>query len=238
MAGGKFNPKMIAEGIIGAAVVGFTILFSFLLRPWYRKWGATEEEYKRPLPGDEYVLHPKSVLTLAITINTPASQIWPWYVQLGCQRGGWYSYDLLDNGGVPSADRIIQEYQHLQVGDTVKAVPNGSFGFPVAQIEPNQALVLAGTMNTKTRTPADPNDPNLEAYFSGDQTFYLDELDNNTTRLMFRMRTDWNPSWFNTLIYRGVVEPISFVMGMKMLLNIKKRSGTPTNSIPSRIRRQ
>ena len=229
MAGGKFNPKMIGEGILGAAAVGITILLSPLLRPWYRKWGATDDEVQRALPGDECVPHPKSELTFAITIHAPASQVWPWYVQLGCQRGGWYSYDLLDNGGFPSADRIILGYQHLEVGDMVKAVPNGSFGFPVAQIEPNKALVLAGTMNPKTGTPADPNDPGVESYFSGDQTFYLDAKDDNTTYLIFRMRTDWNPSWFNTLIYRGVVEPISFVMGRKMLLNIKKRSEIPNN---------
>jgi len=229
MAGGRFNPNMIGEGILGAAAVGITILLSPLLRPWYRKWGATDDEVQRALPGDECVPHPKSDLTLAITIHAPASQVWPWYVQLGCQRGGWYSYDLLDNGGFPSADRIILGYQHLEVGDMVKAVPNGNFGFPVAQIEPNKALVLAGTINTKTVTPADPKDPGVEAYFSGDQTFYLDAKDDNTTRLIFRMRTDWSPSWFNTLIYRGVVEPISFVMGRKMLLNIKKRSEIPNN---------
>lgn len=85
-------------------------------------------------------------------------------------------------------------------------------------------LVLAGTINTETGTPADPNDPGVEDYFSGDQTFYPEAVSVSITRLIFRMRTDWNPSWFNTLIYRGVVEPISFVMGRKMLLNIKKRS--------------
>jgi len=216
--------KISAEGITGALIIAFTVLFSPLLRPWYRKWGATQQEFERTLPGDESVPHPKSELTLAITIHAPVSQVWPWFVQLGCRRSGWYSYDLLDNGGAASAERIIPEFQHLQIGDIVAAVPNGSFGFPVAGMETDKVLTLGGTLNTKTGQNANPNDPDLEAYYSGDQTFYLDALDKNTTRLFFRMRTAWNASWLNTLIYRGIVEPVSFVMGRKMLLNIKRRA--------------
>ena len=228
MAGGKFSPKIIGEGILGAATVGVTIVLSPVLRPWYRRWGATDAEVQRTLPGDEFVPRPKSELTLAITIEAPAAQVWPWFLQIGCQRAGWYSYDLLDNGGIPSADRIIPEFQHLEVGDTVKAVPNGSFGFPVAAITPGKALVLAGTMNTRTGQPADPNGPSLESYFSGDQTFVVDALDDRTTRVIFRMRMDWDSKPLNRLIYRGIVEPISFVMGRKMLHNIKHRAEAMT----------
>jgi hypothetical protein len=215
--------KIILEGISGALWIAFTILLSPVLRPWYSRWGATETETQRVLPGDSVVSRPRSELTCAITIRAPAKHIWPWFVQLGCQRAGWYSYDLLDNAGQPSADHILPQYQHLEVGDVVKAVPNGSFGFPVAIIERGRALSLAGILNTSTGQPADLDDPNLESYFGGDQTFVIEYLDPYTSRLIFRMRMDWNPSRLNTLIFRGIVEPISFVMGRKMLLNLKHR---------------
>jgi len=216
--------KTILEGVVGAAAVGFTIIFSPILRSRYKRWGAMEAELKRPFPGDEFVPLPKSELTCAITIHASPEKVWPWFAQLGCQRGGWYSYDLLDNGGRPSANQILPEHQHLEVGDVVKAVPNGSFGFPVAAIDPERALVLAGTLDTRTGQPADPNQPGQEAYFSGDQTFVIEDLGNDSSRLLFRMRTDWDPSWLNGLIYRGILEPASFVMGRKMLINIKQRA--------------
>ena len=214
---------LIFEGVWGAIWMGFTILLSPLLRAWYSHWGMTVEESRQTLPGDEYVPRPKSEITGSITIQAPPEKIWPWFVQLGCQRGGWYSYDLLDNGGKVSASQVILAYQHLAVGDVVKAVPNGSFGFPVAAIEGNRYLVLAGTMDTKTGQPADPARPPQE-FFSGDQTFYLKPAGPGATQLIFRMRTDWNPTFMLNLVYKGIVEPISFTMGRKMLFKIKKRA--------------
>jgi proline iminopeptidase len=220
----KFNPLLILEGLAGAGLIALTILFSALLRKKYSRWGATPEEVRRRLPGDTFVPNPRSELTNAITIQAPPEKVWPWFVQLGCLRGGWYSYDLLDNGGIPSADRIVPKYQDLRVGDTVKATPDGSFGFPAAIVEPERVLSLAGTMNTATGQSAEAGDPSLEAYFSGDQTFYLEPVEEKATRLIFRMRTDWNPTFMNNLIYGSIVEPISFVMGRKMLRTLKRRN--------------
>ena len=216
--------RVVAEGIAGASAIAFTILLSPLLRPWYRRWGATLAEVASRLPGDELVPHPRSELTLATTIKAPAAAVWPWLLQLGCQRGGWYSYDLLDNGGCPSADRVLPQFQRLEVGDIVAAVPSGSFGFSVAAIAAGRALTLAGTLDTRTGQPANPAQPGLDAYFSGDQTFAIEPLENGHSRFLFRMRTDWNHSTLNTLIYRGILEPVSFVMGRKMLINIKRRA--------------
>ncbi len=214
---------IILDGLWGAISVGFTILLSPLLRAWYSHWGMSVEESRQPMPGDEHVPKPKSEISGAITIQAPPDRIWPWFVQLGCQRGGWYSYDLLDNGGQASASRIIPEYQHLAVGDIVKAVPNGAFGFPVAAIEADRFLVLAGTMDTKTGQPADPAHLPAE-YFSGDQAFSLVPLSAGATRLVFRMRTDWNSKPLLNFIYKGILEPVSFIMARKTLTNIKMRA--------------
>lgn len=221
------NLKVIGEGIQGAILVGVAVLFSPLIRPWYSKWGATGAEAKRKMPGDEFVPDAKTHLTLAVTVHAPAAQIWPWLLQIGCQRAGWYSYDLLDNGGIPSADEVIPDYQHLQVGDIVKAMPQGDFGFPVAAIEDHRRLTLGGALDTNTGNAVDPHDPDLEAYFSGDQTFYLEEISGDNaavTRFIFRMRLGWNSSFFNTIAYRVFLEPVSFVMARKTLLNIRRRA--------------
>ena len=216
--------KIILEGIGGAFLIAVTILLRPLLRPWYRHWGATQAEARRALPGDEYVPQPKSDLTIAMTVHAPPGKIWPWFVQLGCQRAGWYSYDLLDNAGVPSAERIRPEFQQLQIGETVKAVPNGSFGFPVAEIQPERVLSLAGLLDTKAGKPADPHGPLPEAYFAGDQTFFLEPAGAASSRLIFRMRMGWSPSVMNNLAMGGIVEPLSFVMMRKMLFNVKRRA--------------
>jgi len=220
------NLKIIIEGVVGAGAIAGTAILSPFIRGWYSKWGASREEASRTIPGDLLVPHPKSQLTMAVTVEAPAEKIWPWFVQLGCQRAGWYSYDLLDNGGIPSADRIIPEFQQIEIGGIVKATPKGDFGFPVAIIEPNKQLTMAGTLNTDTGEDADPNDPNLEAYFSGNQTFRINAIDENRSRLIFRMRIDWNPGLSRTIANKGIVEPLSFIMGRKTLLNVKRLAET------------
>ena len=223
MTARKNNPKVIGEGITGAAAIAITILLSPLTRPWYRKWGATDEEVGRSLPGDELVPRARSEINLAITVRAPAAQIWPWLVQIGCQRAGWYSYDLLDNGGIPSKEQIIPEFQELEIGDAIPFTPDGNMGFPVVAIEPEKSLVMGGTTNTSTGEEADPSDPELQTFLSGAIILYLDELGPGTTRLIYRMPLGWNANWRNTLIYRGFLEPISFVMARKTLLGVKQR---------------
>jgi hypothetical protein len=89
------------------------------LRPWRLRWGATRTETRAPMPGDAVVPRAGFNATRAITIDAAPDRVWPWIVQLGYRRGGFYTYDLLDNGGVPSTNRILDEYQHVKVGDLV-----------------------------------------------------------------------------------------------------------------------
>ena len=218
--------QTIMDGLGGALAVGGTVVLSPLLAPWYRKWGATAEEARRRMPGDELALQPRSEITCAVTIRAPAAQVWPWLVQIGCRRAGWYSYDLLDNGGQPSADRILAEHQHLAVGDEVLLTPKGPLAMPVAAVEPERTLVLGGTMNTGTGEAVAPGEPLPEAYYTGINAFLLEGAGEGTTRLLFRQRLDWNRSRANTLMYRGFLEPISFVMARRMLKGIKHRAET------------
>src|SRR5207253_707859 len=98
------------------------------------------------LPGDDLVPSPRARFTRAITLDAPPQQVWPWLVQIGCHRAGWYSYDDLDNGGQPSADHILPEFQDLAVGDEIWAAPDGTLAFAVKALEHGQALVLEGPL--------------------------------------------------------------------------------------------
>jgi hypothetical protein len=98
------------------ALIGAYLL---LIRPWHLTWGATDEEVRRPMPGDGIHATPSFSGTRAVTVEAGPEHIWPWLVQMGYRRAGFYSYDRLDNDGIPSADQIISEYQSLKVGDRV-----------------------------------------------------------------------------------------------------------------------
>jgi hypothetical protein len=98
------------------------------VRPWLLRWGATVEEASSPLPGDELVPEPVYATTRAVTVRVSAESIWPWLVQLGQGRAGFYTYDLLEQivgAAIRSADRIVPELQQLAVGDTVLLSPVG-----------------------------------------------------------------------------------------------------------------
>jgi hypothetical protein len=134
------------------------LAYQAVVRPWLRGWGATDQERRAPLPGDELV-HGRYQSTHAITIGTSPAQVWPWIVQLGYGRGGWYSYDRLERavgagqfaeGG--SARRILAELQGLAVGDTVLVSPNG--GLTVVGLEAPRSLVLHYRMDAFSAAPA------------------------------------------------------------------------------------
>ena len=196
-------------------------LYLLVLRPWHRRWGATEEEVKRTLPGDDLLLHPMNAITRAITINAPPEAIWPWLVQMGYGRAGWYSYDFLDNSGTPSANRIIPELQNLRAGDIMPSSPpirlgkttlvGPEDGFKVEVIEPNHYLVLTSSGIGPWRQP------NPDAVW----TFYLEPIDENSTRLIERLRNDSRPPFSSVLTY-PVFEPGDFLMMRKQMLTLKR----------------
>ena len=216
--------NLLIAGI--AAATAAIPAYRFLVRPWHMRWGATDEELKKVLPGDELVPNPQLRVTHAITINARASDVWPWLVQMGQGRGGMYSYDWLENlFGLDfhSADRVLPEWQNLAVGDVMPLAP-GSFGPKVALLEPNKLLVLHGDTrieNNRQMTAEMKLKPG--DYFAVVWSFFLDERGIGTTRLVERFSLDYNPSLANRLFYRVALEPGSFIMERKMLLGIKAR---------------
>jgi hypothetical protein len=127
------------------ALAGAVAFYVLLGRARQLRWGATGQEAGEPLPGDDLIADPDLTATRAITIRAPASQVWPWIVQLGQGRGGFYSYDFLENligCGIHSADRIVPQWQDLKPGDQVRLAPQA--GLAVAHLEPGRSLVLRG----------------------------------------------------------------------------------------------
>ena len=104
--------------------------------------GASRDEQQRPLAGDKLVQDTMFTVTHAVTIGATPERIWPWLAQMGSSRGGWYSFDSIDNGGRPSADRILREFQQIETGDFLPWLPGATEGFVVAAVAAPRDLVL------------------------------------------------------------------------------------------------
>ena len=103
---------------------------------------ATAAERHRLLPADAMVPDPIFTSTHAITISAPPEHVWPWIAQMGAGRGGWYSWDAIDNGGKPSAVRVLPELQTVVAGDIMPAVRGATDAFVVTAVDPPRDLVL------------------------------------------------------------------------------------------------
>jgi hypothetical protein len=137
--------KALVSGLIAlsAGIVAVGIYLRVFLR-WQRQWGATGEEVHRTLPGDDQIPHPDTQWTRAITVKAKAAAVWPWLVQIGYGRGGYYSYPWLERlMGLRAAypDQINPAWQQLKEGDIIPAEPYGS-GYRVITVEPGRTLLL------------------------------------------------------------------------------------------------
>jgi hypothetical protein len=213
---------LILAGVgAGAAAVA---AYAWVIRPWTLRWGATNSEVAMALPGDDLLEFPKLNSTHAITILARPGEVWPWLTQIGQGRGGFYSYDWLENMSgldIHSADRLLTEYQDIRVGDVVPLAPSG-FGLPVTFVDPEQTLVLHGDTRQgsgEIQIPLKPGD-----YLATSWVFNLFERVDGATRLVVRFRADWASLPQNAVFYRAFVEPGAFLMGRKMLLGIKERA--------------
>lgn len=208
-----------------------------VLRPMRRSWGLDPDEGMSSLPGDDLVPDAPLVETRGITIDAPPAAVWPWLVQMGYGRGGWYSYDKMDNDAA-SADRILPEFQVLSVGDVMPTWPGG--GFQVAALDPGRSLVLyLDTPMVKEQQAAheqtlpEPITPGIRAAgamgdtampdFKATWAFVLQPLDGDRTRVIERLRA-WAPEPAGVqklalpILGMGV-----FLMTRKQLLGLKER---------------
>jgi hypothetical protein len=193
--------KVALMMVAGTGVAAFAYVRA--LRPRVLRWGATDEDLARPMPGDGIVINPHFNATRAITINARPEDIWPWLVQMGFGRAGWYSYDWLDNLGRPSSRSIIPQLQSMKVGDRI---PMSRWTYlTVKGFEPNQWLLW-------------------QDQGGGTWSWGLYPLDGQQTQLVSRMRSRY--PWTSPLII-----PVLFLMELgdpimvpKELRGIKDRA--------------
>jgi len=206
----EFAMKMFLRVLGILAGLGFLVVIVVaLLTPWMDRWGATDAEIDAAFPGDELVAEPAVFVNRAITINASPEAIYPWIVQLDARKGGWYSYDWLETHllrcPMTNADRIHPEWQNLQIGDEVHMCPGESAPPPyvVAQIHPNQAIVLGHQENGEW----------VDLY----QFVILPQTD-GTSRLILRTRTMMSGGLWS------IIHPGVFIMERGMLRGIRDRA--------------
>lgn len=208
----------IGESAVGAGWIATCILFRPLLRGWYIRWGATAEEVRRTLPGDEIAPGAKNRATRAVHIQATPGQIWPWLVQIGQERGGLYSYELLENAAgcqMHNTETIVPDFQKLEVGDTVRLGPKGYPLYRVIAFEHHHYLLMIPA-DPATEKVGEPGD-----IMAGSWLFYLHPQPDGTTRLIARSRQNYPDGFAHWLLWRAFTEPMHFVMERRMLLGIK-----------------
>ncbi len=193
------------------------LAYWFVVRPWHLRWGATGEEVQMALPGDKLLRQPESQVTHAITIDARPEEVWPWLVQIGQGRAGFYSYDWLENlvgANIHNADRILPEQQTLEVGDTVRLAPED---YPVQTPESAPQVAVLDTDRALVLQPAEPEPRWTWA-------FVLRPMNDGTTRFVVRMRSHGKENIRGKAADYVFWEPAHFVMERKMLYGVKERA--------------
>ncbi len=213
------NKKFLRNTFIGltaaSGIGALAATYLLAVRPWHLRWGATEEELVETLPGDDVKPDAGIQVTHAITINAAPEEVWKWLVQIGQDRGGFYSYDWIENLfglQIHNAEEIKSEWQELKVGDFVRSAHKGwlggrfdeKAGWFVVELEKNRTLVLRDEIER------------------GSWAFILKPVGENQTRFIVRVRGDEAVSFSRKLLNYGLFEPAHFIMERKMLLTLKK----------------
>jgi hypothetical protein len=195
---------IIFIGIWIIIILALLVFYFGGLRDWQMTWGATEEEVNRYMAGDELLIEPALNATRVVEIEAPPEQVWPWLVQMGYGRGGLYSFGRLDNGGMPSADRIILEYQDLAVGDLV--LPT----LKVAEVVTNKSMLWVFQEGAG---------PWEDATWS----WGLYPTDSGHTRLVSRLRQQYSFDSPQEAFTWVIIDPLEIFLMRTTLLGIKHR---------------
>jgi hypothetical protein len=213
----RLHPILKAVGINISAWVVFLLVLTGLyfafVREWQMNWGATAEEVARYMPGDELLDDPELNATRAVEIEAPPEDIWPWIVQIGYGRAGFYSFDNLDNGGVHSSERILPEYQNLKVGDSI---PSGEYQgelfylMEVVEMEPEESMLWVFLEGTP--------------WGGATWSWGLYRVDDERTRLVSRLRQKYDYSTPQGATMWSMCDVLEICMMRTTLLNIKRRA--------------
>lgn len=186
------------------AIITLVILYFAWIREWQMTWGATTEEVNRYMAGDELLDDPALNATRAVKIKALPEQVWPWLVQMGYKRAGFYSFGKIDNGGMPSAERIIPEYQNLKVGDLILPL------LKVVEMEHNKSMLWVFQKGAG---------PWQDATWS----WGLYKIDDEHTKLVSRLRQQYTYNSLQDIIGWTIIDTMEIFMMRTALLGIKRR---------------
>jgi hypothetical protein len=181
------------------------VAYALVARPWVLRWGASDAEVALRLNGDQHIPPGAVTSTRAVTIRAPLAEVWPWVAQLGQERGGFYSYSFFENtfgAQMVNAEKLMPPDQALKVGDRFSYFGDGPSGTysTVTEIEPQRLISVSGW------------------------TFFMEPLDDHTTRLIVRYYYDHGSSLLGKAIYYGMFEQAHFIMESGMIMGIKRHA--------------
>jgi hypothetical protein len=211
-----------------AALIPLVGAYALAVRPRLLRWGAAEDEVRRPYPGADLIPGGVRGATMAVTIDAPPSEVWPWLVQMGCNRAGWYSWDRLDNGGVRSTEHLHAEWQEISVGDRLASTPSGSAWFEVAALEPERFMGLRAALDLRGR-PFDTAGRRPRFFSDSLWGFRLEELTGGRTRLVVSGYAATRPRFLLAIGNFVFWEPAHWIMQTRQFANLRRRAerGSP-----------
>ena len=237
--------RFMLAGVAAGVAAGMAVSEA---RQWRRTWGIDPDETTRVLPGDDVVGDPVASETRGITIAATPDRIWPWLVQMGFGKAGWYSYDQLDQRGA-SADEIVEAWGAIKVGDIMPTHPGG--GFEVVELQPDRALVLrsdtalvqaqaeawakrtgSGTAEGSTRGLAASGAllNQTPQQFSASWAFVIEPLEGGRSRLVERFRVWYGESGVASHVVMPAVGFGVFVMMQRQMTGIRTRAERPART--------
>ena len=209
--------KAVALAGVGAGI------FACWVRPRLPRWGATDEEVTGAYPGAGVVPGGERAATMAVTIGAPPERVWPWLVQMGWDRGGWYSWDRIINAGRPSAAEVHPEWQDLAVGSQLRAWSPGGLLAPgeVAALEPDRFLDLHKLTDLRGRG-LDRRQARPPAHMEGLWGFRLNELPGGHSRLIIGGYQAIRPRWLERIVFGWSHVLVVWIMQARMLAVLKR----------------
>lgn len=186
-------------------IIGLVVTYLLIIRPWHLRWGVTKQETMLSLPGDDIVQKPDFNGTRGIRIHSTPELIWRWIIQIGSKRAGWYSIDWMDNAGIKSSEKILPEFQRIEVGQFIPFTPDQKNGLWIKEFKEYEYILWA-----------DKED-------KASWLWQLNPSENGTTRLITRLRTkyNWKGIW---IIYYILYDIGDIIMMSKCMKGIKARA--------------
>lgn len=195
--------------------------YALLVRPRLIRWGATLEEVSGPYPGQDLIPGGERSPTMATTIDAPPAAVWPWLLQMGYGRGGWYSWDHLDNWGATSTHELHPEWQHIRVGDRLPSMPDDAAWWEVAALDPERFLGLRASIDLRGR-PFDPAAGRPGHFTDSLWGFQLKALPGDRTRLVVSGYWSMQPGWAKAITNVLFLEPAHWIMQTRQFANLKR----------------